>query len=158
MTKDYETGVYYLEVTDTDWTIDICFTYSVTDNSDGTFTLSNLEYYQVTWEAGVDNLDTVKAAVEGQTISANLTNNAVRGYYQLNGYQLSLSRNESGAYMANICDDNWTIDLDFTFEATDNGDGTYTIALTYAPDDYELGAENVDALLAMEWVATPVAE
>ena len=159
LTQNWETGVYYLEVTDTDWTIDICFTYSVTDNSDGTFTLSNLEYYQVAWEAGVDNLDTVKAAVEGQTISANLTNNAVRGNYQLNGYSFNLSRNgETGAYEANISDDTWTTDLYFTYEATDNGDGTYTIALTYTQVDWEAGSDKVDTLLAMEWVVTPVAE
>ena len=159
LTKEFETGVYYLEVTDTDWTIDLCFTYSVTDNGDGTFTLTNLEYYKVAWEAGVDNLDAVKAAVEGQKISANLTNNAVIGTYQLNGYQLALSRStETGAYEANISDDSMTTDLYFTYVATENADGTFTLALTYKQVDWEVGSDKVDSLLAMDWVVTPVAE
>ena len=152
LTQDWDTGVYYIEVTDSEWTIDICFTYSVTDNGDGTFTLGNLEYYQVMWEAGLDSLDTVIAAIEGQAISANLLNNLVLGEHYINGYVVVLSREEgTGKYVANICDESWSVvDLYFTFEVVDNGDGTFTLDLTF---DYAfVGEENVDAILAMDWM------
>ncbi len=159
LTQNWETGVYYINVTDADWTIDLGFTYELTDNGDGTFTIINLASYDMGYASGADQADAVKAAVEGQSISANLTNNAVIGYHQLNGYQLGLSRNtETGAYEANISDDAWTTDLYFTYVATENADGTFTIALTYTQVDWEAGSDKVDSLLAMDWVVTLVAE
>ena len=159
LTQDWDTGVYYIEVTDSEWTIDICFTYEIVDNGDGTFTITNIEYYQVAWESGLESIDTVIAAVDGATISANLTNNAVLGYHFINGYTVSVSRNyETGAYEVNIYDDMWTVDLYFTYEAIDNGNGTYTIVLTYVPVDWESGSELVDTLLAMDWVVGEVEE
>ncbi|MBQ3018310.1 MAG: hypothetical protein IJD89_05145 [Clostridia bacterium] len=159
LTQSWETGVYYINVTDADWTIDLGFTYELTDNGDGTFTIINLASYDMGYASGADQADAVKAAVEGQKISANLTNNAVIGYHQLNGYQLALSRNtETGAYEANISDDAWTTDLYFTYVATENEDGTFTIALTYTQVDWEAGSDKVDSLLAMDWVVTLAAE
>ena len=159
LTQSWETGVYYINVTNADWTIDLGFTYELTDNGDGTFTIINLASYDMGYASGADQADAVKAAVEGQKISANLTNNAVIGSHQLNGYQLALSRStETGAYEANISDDSMTTDLYFTYVATENEDGTFTIALTYTQVGWEVGSDKVDSLLAMDWVVTPVAE
>lgn len=163
LAQNWETGAYYVNVFNDDSTIDLGFTYELVDNGDGTYTLVNFVAYDMGYVTGEENRDTVKAAVEGQAISANLVNNAVFGSYELNGYPISLYRStETGNYEVNIYqeNENWvtTTDLYFTYEATDNGDGTYTIALTYTQVDWEIGSDNVDAILAMEWVVTPISE
>ena len=159
LNKNYDTDAYYITVMNDDMTVFLAFTYTVVDNGNGTFSLTNLAAYDSGYSAGAEQLDAVKATIEAGTISANLTNNAAFGYYSLNGYELSLRRDsETGAYVAEISGDDWTTDLYFTYVATANEDGSYTIALTYTPVEWESGADKVDSLLAMTWVVTPEAE
>lgn len=148
-----ETGVYYIEVTDNDMALDLSFTYTLVDNENGTFGFTNLAIYDSGYSAGEDQADTIKALVEAGTISANLVNNAVFGTYSKDGYNLNLSRTpeDGDAYTAYIEDDAWTIFIMFTYEATDNGDGTYTVVLT------PTGECNLDASY-LTWVVTPAAE
>ena len=80
---------------------------------------------------------------------------AVLGWYTLNDREVILYQNYStGDYVANIYGEGY--DLYFTFEVTDNGDGSYTLALTYLPNpDMEVGLDEKDAILAETFVVTP---
>lgn len=153
LTQHWETGVYYINVMDEMGTVDLCFTYTLVDNGDGTYGFADVATYDAGYAVGEDQADAMKAMLEAGTISANLVNNAVFGTYSKDGYNLSLSRSPENddAYTAFIEDDDWTIFILFTYEATDNGDGTYTVVLT------PTGECNLDASY-LTWVVTPEAE
>ena len=88
------------------------------------------------------------------------TADVLGGYENVNGYNISIGENfgiaNAGDYIAEIYKDDYTIDLFFTVVATPNGDGSYTLALEYfSHTDYEIGAENVDVILAETFIVTP---
>lgn len=76
---------------------------------------------------------------------------AVLGEYELNGSNVFIYN--SDGYIANIYGTGY--DLYFTFEVTDNNDGSYTLSLTYLPrPDFETGTNMVDTILGQEWIIT----
>ncbi len=89
---------------------------------------------------------------------------AILGEYAdiLDGYTVFIYNSFDDGYIANIYqindDGEYVVDLYFQFDMEDNGDGSYTLALTYFPVGYENGTENIDAILASNIVVTPVAK
>ena len=96
------------------------------------------------------------------TYEVDPVKDAICGEYDdaLDGYVLSIYNTYSeDGYIVNVYKTNddgmYVVDLYFTFEVTDNDDGTYTLTLTHAPKDYEAGAENVADILASDIIVTP---
>lgn len=82
---------------------------------------------------------------------------AVCGDYPelIDGYVVYIYNNGED-YVVNVAktndDGEYIVDLYFTYEVTDNLDGTYTLTLTYNPVNYEKGAEFVDEILENDFV------
>ncbi len=81
---------------------------------------------------------------------------AVLGMYSLGGYYASVYYFDG--YYVNVYDDNWTVDLYFTFDVIDNEDGTYKLVLTHEEREIELGSDKVDEILALDFIVTPEVE
>lgn len=86
---------------------------------------------------------------------------AVCGDYPdlLDGYKVYIYN--SDVYVVNVAKENddgeYIVDLYFTFDVVDNGDGTYTLTLTHYPVSYEKGTEHIASIVANDLVVTPPA-
>ena len=73
----------------------------------------------------------------------------------IEGYNVYIY-NDGEEYVVNVAktndDGEYIVDLYFTYEVTDNYDGTYTLTLTHYPVNYEVGAEFVDEILENDFV------
>ena len=150
---------------------DMYFTYELVDNGDGSYSMTatyieregfeyNAEYAEaIESEVFVLYYDGIEWTMEN-TAGGDETDDAkdaVLGYHTINGVGVIVYQNyDTGVYTANIfCDD---YDLYFSYEVEDNGDGSYTLILTYIENEDEKGVENVDSILAQEWIVTPVVD
>ena len=79
------------------------------------------------------------------------------GTYTVGDYNVFIYNSyTSDGYIAEVYTDGYLVDLYFTFDVTDNGDGSYKLALTYlSRPDYEAGTDKVDEILALDIVITP---
>ena len=82
-------------------------------------------------------------------------------FYTFDNFEVFFYYNPTnGTYYANVYaddeDDNRLYDLYFTYEATENDDGSYTLTLTYVSrPDFEEGTEYVDTVLGYDIVVVP---
>ncbi len=150
---------------------DLYFTYIVTENLDGTYAIIPTYYARPDFESGTDMVETIENEVfiaeydgavwtfqndgsgdEGGDTETDPLKEAVLGEYVIDGYNVYIYNN--GEYFANVYGTGF--DLYFTYEVTDNGDGSYTLALTYFPrPDFESGTNKVDEILALDITVTP---
>ena len=77
---------------------------------------------------------------------------ALVGSYEFDGYSVMIIKHyETAQYLANVWGDGY--DLYFTFSATANDDGSYSLDLTYySRPDFESGTDKVDTVLAYDIV------
>ncbi|MBQ8341485.1 MAG: hypothetical protein IJY22_03800 [Clostridia bacterium] len=146
---DYVNGGYQAMVYNSDWSVCLYFAYAIVDNGDNTYTLTPT-YKENDYESGAEKLDAILAL--DWTIAIDPVKELLEGQYTVNGYGVTIQR-LNGEYVAQIADiENYSFTLYFTYDVTDNGNGNYTLALTYLSiPDYENGTENKDTLVAMNW-------
>ena len=151
---------------------DMFFTYELEDNGDDSYNMTvsyveregfiyNAEYaeaieaevFVLYYDGAAWSMQQTGSGDEGGDETDSLKD-AVLGYYTINGVDVIIYKNyDTGVYTANIYGDDY--DLYFTFEVTDNYDGSYTLALEYLESENERGTEYVDAVIAQEWIVTP---
>ena len=148
---------------------DMYFTYELTDNGDGSYNMTatyferegfvyNAEYAAIVEETVfVLYYDGIEWSMESTGSSdgpaTDPAKEAVLGYYTINGADVIVYQDYStGEYIANIYGESF--DLYFTFEVTDNYDGTYTLALTHVTTENDVGTDKVAEILAQEWVVS----
>ena len=150
-----------------DSTYDMYFTYELEDNDDGSYNMTVTYYERDGWTYDETFATTVEATVfvlyydgvewsmdgagSGE-VETDPVIEAVLGTYEIDGYTVMIYNTYSeDGYLANVYGEGY--DLYFTFEVTDNFDGTYTIVLTYlSRPDSETGTEYVDEILALDIV------
>ena len=156
----YGSGDYVANIYGTGY--DLYFTIDVTDNGDGSYTLA-LTHKPSEIESGTDKIDTILGqewvVTPGQSGEDEPTGDplkeAVLGTYTIDGYEAMVynSYTDDG-YLVNVYGTGF--DLYFTFEVTDNNDGSYKLTLTYLPrPDFESGTDKVDEILALDFTVTP---
>ncbi|MBQ7761612.1 MAG: hypothetical protein IJ400_06110 [Clostridia bacterium] len=149
LTRQYGTGLYLVTVTNADYSVCLQFTYTLTDNGDNSYTLSDLVNVPNQYgDAGTDKIDEIVA--NGITFSIDPMKEAITGtYVTIDDYDVGVIK-ENGEYFITIAS-GWDTTVYFTYTVTDNGDGTLTLDQAYVESINEAIGEGVDK-------ATTVAE
>lgn len=133
-----ESGIYYIQITSSDYETTLYFTYTVTDNGNGTLTL-NQTYAENANESGakdehLDAMSALEIVVNYDPAKAALE---YFEYTGIDGYTLMFFMLE-GKYYAKIFDADYLVSCYFTYTITEGANGAQIIKLTYASlPDYE---------------------
>ena len=159
LNRDYATGEYLVNIKDADWTVSYFFTYTVTDNGDGTYKINHTYVQHADEQGDATILEAMKAL--NIVINYDEVKESFAGEYDdvVDGYILYFYKDE-GIYVLNVyTPDYTTVDLYFTYTATENEDGTYSLTLEYYDNSMSTGAEEyLDAILALDIVMGDSAE
>ena len=147
-----ENGEYFITIA-SGWDTTFYFTYTVTDNGDGTITL-NQTYVENINECGdkETHLSTMEAL--DITLVYDAEKEALAGTHDdlIDGYKVMFYKSE-GVYYANVYTDDYSVDLYFTYTVEAGINGQKVITLTYnARPDFQTGTEDQ----ANEIAATPI--
>ena len=147
-----ENGEYFITIA-SGWDTTFYFTYTVTDNGNGTITLDQT-YVENINECG--DKETHLSAMEALDITLvyDAEKEALAGTHTdlIDGYKVMFYKSE-GVYYANVYTDDYSVDLYFTYTITAGANGSKVITLTYfARPDFETGTEEQ----ANEIAATPI--
>lgn len=168
-----QTDNYYVNIYNSKF--DMFFTYELADNGDGSYNMTvayaeregftyNEEYAtEVEETVFVLYYDGIEWTMDGQSsgeepeVPADPVKESLLGTYTVGDYNVFIYNSyTSDGYIAEVYTDGYLVDLYFTFDVTDNGDGSYKLALTYlSRPDYEAGTDKVDKILALDIVITP---
>ena len=140
---------------------DLYFTFEAVDLGDGTYSLMLTYLPRPDYETGKDEyLETIldySIVIGGDSEETEQGGEyeAIEGMHEIDGYNVLIYFSaDYEVYVANIFGENY--DLYFTFLATMNDDGSYTIYLQHWDVDYATGTEEqIEAILAHEFVITP---
>lgn len=140
--RQYGTGIYLVTVSKTDYSVCLQFTYTLTDNGDNSYTLSDLVNVPNEWsDVGTDKIEEI--VENGITFSIDPVKEALVGtYVTIDGYNVGVIK-ENGEYFITIAL-GWDTTVYFTYTVTDNGNGTLTLDQTYVENTNETFGEGVD--------------
>ena len=172
---DYENSMYLLNVFGEGY--DLYFTYTITDNGDGSYTFTPAYYARPDIETfNQDMCDAVVAAEivgsydgtewtfgdegddeggEGGDTESDPVKDSLGGFYTVLDFDLYFFFNSGeNVYFMNAYGNGY--DLYFTYTVNDNGDGTYSIVPEYCsrPDVESGDQSHIDAILATEFIAS----
>lgn len=132
-------GDYLAWIYDDNMNVSLYYTVVATADGDGAYVLNLTYVSRPDYEAGAEQATTIGEMLfivtPGEEEPAT-TEDSVVGWYEeaLNGNNIMLYNDtDSGVYYFNVFNDS-ELDLYYSYVATDNGDGTVSLALTFAPD------------------------
>ena len=156
--REYGTGLYLVTVTNADYSVYLQFTYTLTDNGDNSYTLSDLVNVPNQYgDAGTDKIDEIVA--NGITFSIDPEKEALTGnYVTIDGYDVGVIK-QNGEYFLTISY-GWDTTFYFTYTVTDNENGTLTLVQEYFESADEMGDKetHLSAMEALEIVINYDAE
>ena len=151
LSRVYGTGVYIVTVYNADNSVNLQFTYTLTDNGDNSYTLSDLVNVPNEYgDAGTDKIDEIVAS--GITFSIDpVKEDLTDDYFTVDNYNVSIIK-AAGEYYITISDADYNAFYYFTYTVTDNGNGTLTLNQTNVENSnaYDQTADTAATLAAME--------
>jgi len=172
---NYEAGVYLMNVFGEGF--DLYFTYTITDNGDGTYTFTPAYFARPDFETGnQSHIDAVLAMEivgsydgtewtfgseggdeggEGGDTESDPVKDSLGGFYNVLDFEVYFFFNSTDSiYFMNVYGEGY--DMYFTYTVTDNLDGTYTIIPTYyaRPDMETFNEDKLNEILATEFLAS----